>query len=565
MKYIFFILFFFGLESYAVTQPPQMLRACINNSDAIVTIKWKATSDLCGSFTKYEIYGSENGGAFNLIDIILVFAVTEYPHQLVLLNTNWRYYLQVHTACDGTTILNTDTISIDITYPTNIELDSVSYDLNSQDIIAGWSQNPSPDTREYEIYNYISGDGASIGKTTFTNYTVSADPASVFPIVVATLDSCNLSSLISEPHTVSFIKSTFDTCSQTATLNWSLYTGWKIIDKQQLFLSVNGSSFNKISDLNSSTSTYLHSGVVLGDTLVFYIRSFTTKDAKTITSSSNKVQINTREPVKPAILYLELVTVFGSEALSINWLCVDCSDVYRFDVLKSEDGVGFQSCATTRPIRGVVNYNTIDRVVNINKSSYYYKIIAQDGCGNPMLESSVSRNILLSLESAIFHNDYIGWDIGVSYYTLQKLTVGSTWNDVSSSAFPFTATSFVDSVGCYRITAKEASNRYPTIATSTSNVVCLYDSLKIYVPTAINPTTENNKFVVKGTGIDHDRSRYAIYTRWGEKIADLPTNESYYFYYRNEEVPAGTYLYTINLYGLLGEKKTEKGIIHVIK
>ena len=124
---------------------------------------------------------------------------------------------------------------------------------------------------------------------------------------------------------------------------------------------------------------------------------------------------------------------------------------------------------------------------------------------------------------------------------------------------------FNDSVGCYRVTAKEVINQFSTVALSQSNIICLYDSLRIFVPTAINPTTENNKFVVRGAGIDHTTSRYRIYTRWGEKIADLPTNEPYYFYYQNEQVPAGTYVYIINLFGVLGEKKTEKGVIHVIK
>jgi len=565
LKYIFFILIFFGLKSYAVTQPPQMLRACINNSDAIVTVKWNAVTDVCGSFNKYELYGSENGGPFNLIDIIPVLAVTEYPHQLVVLDTRWRYYLQVHTACDGATLLNSDTISIDVTYPENIQLDSVSYDLNSQDIIAGWTQNPSPDTKEYEIYNFITGDGASIGKTTLTNYNVSPNPASVFPIVVATLDSCNLSSLISEPHTVSFLNSSFDTCSRTATLTWSLYKGWSSIEKQEVFLSINGSSFSKLADLNSSTTTYVHSGVSLGDLLVFYIRSFSTKDLKTISSSTNKSIINTRAFDVPSTLYIELVTVNNNNTISIDWLCNDCNDVFEFEVLKSEDGVNFQTFTNTKSIYPTTGYSELDLSVSPNVSSYTYKIVAKDKCGDNLLESNISQSILLSLKPTITHTSYIGWDVGVSYYSLEKLTSSSTWNEMSRSSFPFNTTSFEDSVGCYRITAKEVINQFSTVALSRSNVICLYNSLQVYVPTAINPTTENNKFLVQGTGIDHTKSRYSIYTRWGEKIADLPTNEPYYFYYQNEQVPAGTYVYTINLFGLLGEKKTEKGVIHVIK
>jgi hypothetical protein len=487
------------------------------------------------------------------------------PHQLVVLDTRWKYYLQVHTACDGATLLNSDTISIDVTYPENIQLDSVSYDLNSQDIIAGWTQNPSPDTKEYEIYNFITGDGASIGKTTLTNYNVSLDPASLFPIVIATLDSCNLSSLISEPHTVSFLNSSFDTCSRTATLTWTLYKGWSTIDKQEVFLSINGSPFGKIADLNSSTTTYVHSGVSLGDQLVFYVRSFATKGLKTISSSTNKSIINTRALEVPSSLYIELVTVNNNNTILIDWLCNDCNDIFEFEVLKSNDGVNYQTFTKTKSIYQATRYSELDVSVSTNVSSYMYKIVAKNKCGDNLLKSNISQSILLSLKPTIAHTNYIGWDVGVSYYSLEKLTSSSTWNKLSSTTFPFNTTMFNDSVGCYRVTAKEVINQYSTVALSRSNIICLYDSLRIFVPTAINPTTKNNKFVVRGAGIDHTTSRYRIYTRWGEKIADLPTSEPYYFYYQNEQVPAGTYVYTINLFGLLGEKKTEKGVIHVIK
>lgn len=564
MKYIFFILIFFGLKSYAITQPPQILRACINNNDTIVTVKWNAATDLCGSFTKYELYGSENGGPFNLIDIIPVLAVTEYPHKLAILNTKWRYYLQVHTACDGLTLLNSDTISVDITYPENIQLDSVSYDLTSQDIIAGWSQNPSPDTKDYEIYNFITGDGASIGKTALTTYVVSPHPASVFPIVIATLDSCNLSSLISEPHTVSFLNSSFDTCTRTVTLNWSLYKGWLTLDKQEVFLSINGSGFNKAADLSGSTTTYVYSEVSLGDELIFYIRSFTTNDLKTISSSTNKSNVKTRALEIPSTLYIERVSV-NNNAISIDWLCKNCDDVYQFDMWKSNDGVNYQTFRTRLSTSLTTKYSDIDLSVSPDVSSYLYNILAKDKCGDTLMASNKSQSILLSLGTGILHSNYIGWDVGVSYYSLEKLTNSSTWNEVDASAFPFNTTSFKDSVGCYRITAYEVENQFATIALSRSNIVCLHDSLEVYVPTAINPRTANNKFTVQGTGIDHTKSRYSIYTRWGEKIADKPTNEPYYFHYQNKQVPAGTYVYTINLFGLLGEKKTEKGVIHVIK
>lgn len=565
MKYIFFILLFWSVKSNAINEPVQILRACIDNTTSTITVKWKTPEDVCGSFTKHEIYGSDNGGPFVLLDVLPNIGISEYPHTLSTLSNKWRYRIETHTACDGSTVLISNTIEVDISYPQNIELDSVSYDLNTQNIIAGWSDNPSPDTKEYEVYNYITGDGASIGRTTATNFTVSTNPSSIFPVVIATLDSCNLSSLISDSHQVSFLSTAFDTCKGEATLSWSRYEGWQSIDKQEVYISINGGNFTKIADLTSSVTTYIHSNVTLGDELVFYIRSFTTKNLSTITSSSNKSTVRTRAFNIPSALYLQLVTVENNTSIAIEWLAILTSDIYEFQLQKSVDGFTFETIKTVISNSSESRYFEKDVNVDINTNTYHYKVLAFNKCNELLLESNKSQSILLSKNQFLVHNEYVGWDKGVSVYSLEKKNISSTWNEIGVSLTGFNSLNLEDSVGCYRIAAYEIENQYGGVATSYSNEICIFDSLTVYVPTGINPLTSNNRFLVTGTGIDDTRSRYQIYTRWGELIADQPTSEPYYFYYKNTEVPAGWYLYIINLYGLLGEKRTEKGMIHVVK
>ena len=232
MRAFIIIAFFISSIASAVTLPIKMLRACIDYDNDIVTISWIPPTDDCGSFEKNVIYGSENLGPFEKIAEITDLSISEYPHTLTVQNTSWRYYITTHTDCGGSESLESDTIRIDITYPTNIELDSISYDLTTQNIIAGWQPNPSVDTKHYELYDYSSGSGDFLGKTSFLDFNISNVRGGRFPVVLATLDSCNLSSLLSTPHETTFLSGTIDTCTRSINLQWRRYIGWGDIDSQ---------------------------------------------------------------------------------------------------------------------------------------------------------------------------------------------------------------------------------------------------------------------------------------------------------------------------------------------
>ena len=554
--FIIIALFISSIAS-AVTLPIKMLRACIDYDNDIVTISWIPPTDDCGSFEKNVIYGSENLGPFEKIAEITDLSISEYPHALTVQNSSWRYYITTHTDCGGSDSLESDTIRVDITYPTNIELDSISYDLTTQNIIAGWQPNPSVDTKHYELYDYSSGSGDFLGKTSFLDFNISNVRGGRFPVVLATLDSCNLSSLLSTPHETTFLSGTIDTCTRSINLQWRRYIGWGDIDSQAVYLSINNGAFFKAQSMDGSQTTTLYEGVSLGDTLSFFVRSY--KNNKSTSSNLNRFE--TRKLIVPEELTLKLVDV-DDNSLVISWLCKKQKDTKEFNILFSEDNASFEKLIEIPTTQGNEKYSFTDKTNDPNVQSFYYYITSIDKCNNVSLTSETSASLFLDTSKSIIHNRYIGWESGVANYGIEK-EESFTWNTHQENIEPFEQRDISGISGCFRITAKEQNQGEQNIAHS--NVVCRVKPLTFYVTTAINPNSSNNRFVVKGEGIDKEKSEFLIYNRWGELISKGNLNQEWNGKYKNKKVSSGIYMYVIKVYGINGEYEQGKGTVNVIR
>jgi hypothetical protein len=568
LRYLIVILLFLSTTLYGVDNAPKLLRSCINFNDSTVTISWMAPTDACASFTHYSVYENENGGTFNRIAVIPNITVVEYPHKIPNLNTNRSYYVTVHTLCDGLDSATSQTLSLDDVYPANIGLDSVSYDLATQNIIAGWQPNPSVDTKGYQIYDYQSGNGDSIGFTSATSYIVSTDPLDVFPVVIATLDSCNLSSILSTPHRVMRLSHNFDSCTGTMTLNWTLYQGWQSIESQDVMVSINGSPYTNVQTVASSATSYSITNITLGDNICFYIRSFTA--GGTISSSSNRICVQTRELEYPSYIYLSRVTVIDDDKVLLEWETDNASDQAKYYIHRSDNGDPYVSRFNV-PItdQSELYYTGINPTVNVHEDHHLYKVTCENVCGVITMESNEATTIRLGFGPNYQrnHNHYLGFDGGVEKYDLQKLQPdGFTWNTIRTQDTPFTNIEFYnDSTGCYRVLATENFNSFGYYKTSLSNTECILAPLTYYMPNAISLTSENNRFIILGEGIDHSRSYYQIYNRWGEMLASRSTKTAWYGDYEGQEVIPGLYMYVAHIYGVMGEKKMVKDYIYVFK
>lgn len=567
MRHLAIILILFSLKSWGVGRSPKMLRSCINFDDSTVTVQWTVPSDACNSFTHYDLYANVDNGPFNLIATIPVRAVDEYPHKLPDLNTNRKYFIVVHKLCNGVDSAISDTLDIDVEYPANIPIDSVSYDLATQHIIAGWKKNPSADTRGYQIYDFSSGNGDSIGFTNDTFFTITTDPNNVFPVVLASIDSCDLSSILSTPHRVMRLSGTIDTCKREISLSWTPYQGWLSIDSQRVMVSLNRNPYTSYVTIAGNATSHNLPNITLGDTLCIYIRAYTALG--TITSSSNYICFETRALRNPTYSYLSQVTVANNQDVDLEWIIDDGHDQKDFTIYRSTDNINFS-------IQGAVNitnpstlqYQFTDMSANVDQTIYYYVVETNNVCDELTATTNKSNSILLDFNGPTFknHNPYSYFDGGTTEYALEKEDpISSTWNTVNVQSTGFNTTSFDDSIGCYRVRAIEGMNQYGFSRTSVSNEVCIGNLLNYFIPNAIHTSTENNRFLIVANGIDHNISYYEIFNRWGELIVRRPTNEAWYAEYRNELVPQGVYLCLVYLYGYDGEQEMIKQPIYVFR
>jgi hypothetical protein len=564
LKLLSLILLFLTIQSFGIKGPPQILRACINSKDSIVTISWRPPSDACASFTHYTLFASYNGGGFVNIASFPNLFISEYPHKINNSSTKWQYFLRIYSLCDGSDSSQSETLSIDIERPKEIELDSLSYDITTQNIIAGWSKNPSADTKLYKIYNFSSGNGDSIGVTQSTLYTVSYQPAIPFPVVIATLDSCNLSSVLSSPHKPTELTGSIDTCKRQVSLNWTPYQGWNTIDSQTLFVSINNSTFIRSSTMSGSTTNLTYNDIALGDRLSFIIRSYTKSGI--ISSSSNLLTFVTRRPIAPLNLYLSNITV-NDEKLEVYFKVTEINDTWQLRILKGTNRTNLTDMFTINKEDIIVDNLYIDENVNVAETRYYYQIESLDKCNTLLSVSNISSNIVLQIGDNLEHNEYDGWINGVKEYELlQSLDNGSTWNTVRVSEELLSSNLIPTAAGCFIVQASETpNNTFKTTSISRSNTVCIVEEMTSFIVTAVNPTSANNRFTITGSGINHSTSFYQIYNRWGELLVQNPTNESWDLVYNQQLIPLGRYIYIVHLYGTLGEKKIVKGTLNVIR
>ena len=555
MRLITFIPIVCSLLGSAITVPAKLLRACLDYDNSIVTVEWVQPADLCGSFTKYSLYASENGGAFTKIVDIPSLSMENYPHDISNQGDRWRYYITTHTTCNGVDSLISNIIAIDKTYPTNIELDSVSYDLVSQELVAGWSKNPSIDTKHYELYDYSSGSGDYLGKTTDLTFNVSKSRNGFFPVVLATLDSCNLSSLLSKPHRAMRLNSSIDTCLGEIYLNWNLYEGWDNISRHEIFVSVNNGPYSLFKAVSEQNKNFVYDKFMLGDTITAFVRAWSQNGTKS--SSSNIVKLETRAQNKPSEFKIDVVDVVDN-SLIIRFISKNNNDVSKFFVWELGE---------TEPIASVLSnsdeteFIVEDNINNPNDAIFHYNVTAINLCGDSLTSTSFASNIYFDPEKTPLHNPYDGWLSGAESYRLEKYN-GFTWNVVEENTGPIEKGELTLESGCYRVVAREKNNETNI---SHSNEVCINKPLNVYITTALNPQGLNKNFSIKGEGIDHNQSFYTIYNRWGEIIKKSKTNEPWDGYYNGNLVTPGVYLYVVDIQGFLGEKLQEKGVVNVVR
>lgn len=566
-----FFLFLSVQFSNAVSNPPWLLRACFDRFTGNVTVYFRSSSDACNSFTKYELYGRDDASKpFSALGNTSTLNATQLTASLPN-SKKWELYLACLYACNGTDTLFSDTVFMDDQPPAYLEPDSVSVDLATQQLRAGWTAAPEPDVMGYTIYK-VTATNIIIDKVNVLNYLFLASTfdtkTSNNKVALAAYDSCGNIGSISNSHSPAFLS--FNTgqninykCTRKLYIDWSQYQGWVTDSIDILVFSQKQNKWWKEATIAGSNSTYIFNIPDLADTYSFYIRSH--KKNSTISSSSNRIDITLTDFSKPAYDRIDHIRVSGNDLLiQASWEYT--SSVSRVELQSRNYGsAAWTNRASPAPSAQILHFTDANKQTASLK--YDYRLVLFNTCNEAFDSSTVHTSILL--RKTLDHlnwNDYWAWQNSTYETNLHhRNKQGSTWNNNlttpdSSYIIPDTTQPF-----CFKVMAVHYGVNLKTLDTSWSNEICLRVFDTTLIPGAFSPGGINPIFKIINPNLEHGQAQMILFNRWGQKLFEGDALDGWDGTdFKGDYVGPGFYPYLINI--KTPEKRSSyKGVVMVLR
>ncbi len=573
-RYILHIILIIPIALKAVTNPVHINRACLDRVTKTLTIEIVASTDVCGSFTEYVVYGRESAlqpyiklhshGVLNSTSITVVL-----PN-----NKNWEVYISTRFACNGIDTLNSNSVIVDDTAPGLLDIDSVSINLYSQKMYVGWSKAIENDVKGYTLFKVDPTTGINSVIKTLNTTSDSFDLMTFNPanagnkISIAVYDSCNNEGIISNPHTpvhLSYNSLIFnDLCDKKLRIEWTPYTApnWTV------------SSYEIIAGLSLSTMTYkqnVGSGVRSFDLPIIepgknhyvYIRA---KNSNGFTSSSNLLIINTK--ANPRTLNLDIGHVTfkdnATNEISIKYNSSIKDSIQNINLYARKQGdLSWNSIFNAKPSTSLffVQHNCEN-----TKYIYEYYCSATNICNDSFQNSSIYPSILLNKNSFVFTwNNNTTWntkDNILELYTNTGLPISKTNNDtyVANLAEPLVWTKYQ-----IKVFKKNLAGIVLDSSLSNPQYHLVFDTT--LVPNSFHPQgAQNNIFRITNPNLLKGEASMNIYNRYGQKIFKGEALEGWDGKHMDKYVPHGTYVYKIIVERRdIGKQEILQGVVHIIE
>jgi gliding motility-associated-like protein len=263
-------------------------------------------------------------------------------------------------------------------------------------------------------------------------------------------------------------------------------------------------------------------------------------------------------------------TVTTDEHILIEWDAATQGVPLHYILQKSTDGSNYTTIAKLDN----ASFSYEDKMVQVQSSTYFYRVIVEDSCRYQSGYSNYGRNILLSINDdeefpILTWTAYEQWAMGVFEYVAEiydeptALFEELEHQGGNILSYEDKITEKNQANYCYRITAYSASN--PDII-SQSNVVCVPTTLYAFMPNAFSPNGDgiNDEFVVKAKNVME--YKLSIFNRWGELMF---TTEDYHKSWdgtcKGKICPVGTYTFVMQANGSNGQSKSIKGTLQLIR
>jgi gliding motility-associated-like protein len=577
---IFRLLFFFMLiQNIAYAQIPAPSLRCVKRD----TLIWDIPTVACGAITNYQIWASRNlTGPYSVLTTIASTSQTRYFHNNIEGGT-WYYYMTTTANCAGQTQRFSDTLDNDPPALNPVLVVSV---LDNRTVDIRWRRNTSTKVVGYIVYKQTTS-GLIPLDTVRSRDSVHYLDRRATPSVkvknyqVLALDACGSTSLFDQNHNTIRLQAKQSKCDQTISLNWNLYRNWvNPIVRHDIWVSINGRSAYLLTSVGAKDTTYTVRNVPDRDRYNIVVRAVQSVTNTTSHSNDTTIVADIIQPVK--ILFMKNATVNDKGQVEIVWRWNLTAKVDSVRILRgTSDSSGYREIRRFKPIYPIDDEAFfLDSTARTSDSIYFYKVETKDDCGTRRI-SNYARTLLLRVNSlTASRQNRLAWD---SYTFPLGTTLGYQPNRIINNAttpigLPLdnTATQFLDAVSideprvCYRIGANykySLPDGSSEEATSLSNMVCLDQFAKMWLPNAFTPNGKNPEFRPLLTFTDNIASySMQIYDRWGGRIFQTSnTTQGWDGKRGSTDLPQGAYTFYIRLVQNNQEVVERTGVVMLIR
>jgi gliding motility-associated-like protein len=589
------------ITAWGQTPEAPILR-CVNVlPDGTIEITWTPGSGspitVCSGagsgspFAAYEIYVSTDGSAFTLLASVADANQTTYIDNTSNASNTLYYY--VRTICG--TVSSPQSAVVDSQDPSAPFVLGVTV----QDAFTtslSWTPSTAPETYGYIIYradengNFVPLDTVYVNELpagnlqTYNDFeaTPSENPEAY---KIAAIDSCTQEPGPDNnmPHQTIHLITQGDECSQTIAMSWTEYEGWTDgVASYEIGLS----DGTNVVTLPGDSTFYRYQLPEGTNTACLIVKAIHTNG--TTTSLSNIVCTTVNPEQQPDYIYMTNIGVTNDNKVEIEWAIDLSSPLTQLHILRSIADTSELAFADTYPIgsnpTSPMNYTDNDNDVRADRYSYAYRIQHTDPCGHEFV-STTAQTILLDGQDNLNFSNGLAWSAlyityaQVSNYQIYRAdsiagnfeliaTVGG--NTLAYDDDFSTLIGAITDKHCYYVVANYTidlpDGTLLNNLSSRSNIICINQTSRVFVPNAFLPNGVNNVFKPLLIFPDEDTYSMLIMNRWGEIVFKTnDPNEGWNGEYKNDLAPQGSYAYVIQMTTPTGYQIERKGTVTLIR
>jgi gliding motility-associated-like protein len=355
-------------------------------------------------------------------------------------------------------------------------------------------------------------------------------------------------------------------------LDWPVYPANRFTKELYLFREINGVKQQIASFSNVGTITYLD--VFKFDPSKTTCYSLSSSDICGYHSDTSSNSCVAFQPIPNENLRLYTVSVQNDKEIKLTWQAAKADSFWRYLVYRKEGRLGFDF-EKVGEIRNLNDTQFIDSRVDVDKTSYCYKLVNVDLCGNPSVNDKEACSIVLSGTSAPFVHSlnwlpFEYWEKGTEKYELYRTEPGINADQlikttqVKNTFAVDDVLNYDNGLYLYKVIAHENPDGYEQI--SESNVIDLIQAPIVYAPNAYTENGDglNDKFETVPVFV---KDYYIqIFNRWGERIFESRSKYDYFDgSFKGKESQSDVYFYIIQYSGWNGLEYTKKGNFTILR